>query len=31
MDEGFVGNEITIEHALIGLDEERKKAFEMPH
>jgi hypothetical protein len=31
MDEGFKGNEITIEHALIGLDEERKKAFEMPH
>jgi hypothetical protein len=31
MDEGFVGKEITIEHALIGLDEERKKAFELPH
>jgi len=31
MDEGFVGNEITIEHALIGLDEARKKEFELPH
>jgi len=31
MDEAFVGNEITIEHALIGLDEARKKEFELPH
>jgi hypothetical protein len=31
MDEGFVGNEIKIEHALIGLDEARKKEFELPH
>jgi len=30
MDEGFVGNGITIEHALIGLDEARKKEFELP-
>ena len=30
MDEGFVGDGITIEHALIGLDEARKREFEMP-
>lgn len=30
MDEGFVGDAITIEHALIGLDEARKKEFELP-
>ncbi len=30
MDEGFVGDAITIEHALIGLDEARKREFEMP-